>query len=78
LLQASRFAVRAGLYGLVTYVSPLLSSSSCVRGIKCNVECLLTWGGQNNVPELVEKQIAFGVDVAIADHMQLLRSQMRV
>ncbi|KAJ3145128.1 Glycerophosphocholine phosphodiesterase [Geranomyces variabilis] len=70
LLDAVRFATRAGCLGIVTKVDPILDAPGLVRAIRESGLLLFTYGGKNNVVENVRAQRAWGVDAVIVDKVR--------
>ncbi|KAJ3159222.1 Glycerophosphocholine phosphodiesterase [Geranomyces michiganensis] len=70
LLDAVRFATRAGCLGIVTKVDPILDAPGLVRAIRESGLLLFTYGGKNNVVENVRAQREWGVDAVIVDKVR--------
>lgn len=82
LAAAVSFASDAGLFGVVTEVSPLLACPSIITNVQCDAGLVLcTYGRRNNDPEVVRLQQRYGVGAIIVDHVahvaRTLRSRVK-
>ncbi|KNC99854.1 uncharacterized protein SPPG_05227 [Spizellomyces punctatus DAOM BR117] len=70
LLDAVRFATRAGCLGIVTKVDPILEAPGLIRAIRESGLLLFTYGGLNNEVENAKLQRSYGVDAIIVDKVR--------
>ncbi|KAI8823103.1 Glycerophosphoryl diester phosphodiesterase family-domain-containing protein [Fimicolochytrium jonesii] len=70
LVEAVRFASRAGCLGIVTHVGPILEAPALIRAIRESGLLLFTYGGMNNEVGNVEVQRNYGVDAVIVDKVK--------
>jgi glycerophosphoryl diester phosphodiesterase len=78
LAAAVGFAVSAGLFGIVTDVTPILSFPSIIDRIQQETGLVLcSYGRRNNSPEVVEIQYQHGIGAVIADHVAHITRTLR-
>ncbi|TPX10013.1 uncharacterized protein E0L32_008860 [Thyridium curvatum] len=73
LQEAIRFASRWNLLGIVSLSEPFVNSPRLVRVVKQNGLVCVSYGVQNNDPELVERQVKEGIDAVIVDSVLAIR-----
>ncbi|KAK4190198.1 Glycerophosphodiester phosphodiesterase GDE1 [Podospora australis] len=73
LQEAIRFASRWNLLGIVSHAEPFVNSPRLVRVVKQSGLVCVSYGTQNNDPELVQKQVNEGIDAVIVDSVLAIR-----
>ncbi|OAA65451.1 glycerophosphodiester phosphodiesterase gde1 [Niveomyces insectorum RCEF 264] len=73
LQEAIRFARRWNLLGIVSLADPLVISPRLVRVVKENGLVCVSYGTENNKPEMVERQVKEGIDAVIVDSVLAIR-----
>lgn len=73
LQEAIRFASRWNLLGIVSDAEPFVNSPRLVRVVKQSGLVCVSYGTQNNDPELVQKQVNEGIDAVIVDSVLAIR-----
>ncbi|KAK5661008.1 hypothetical protein OQA88_12386 [Cercophora sp. LCS_1] len=73
LQEAIRFASRWNLLGIVSHAEPFVNSPRLVRVVKQSGLVCVSYGTQNNEPELVKKQVREGIDAVIVDSVLAIR-----
>lgn len=82
LAAAVCFASDAGLFGVVTEVSPFIACPRMIGSIQCEANLVLcSYGRRNNEPDIVYLQQRHGIGAVIVDHVahiaRTLRSRVR-
>ncbi|CAK7267530.1 Glycerophosphocholine phosphodiesterase [Sporothrix epigloea] len=73
LQEAIRFTRRWKLLGLVSLADPFILSPRLVRVVKQNGLVCVSYGAENNKPEMVERQVKEGIDAVIVDSVLAIR-----
>ncbi|CAK7227557.1 Glycerophosphocholine phosphodiesterase [Sporothrix curviconia] len=73
LQEAIRFTRRWKLLGLVSLADPFIISPRLVRVVKQNGLVCVSYGAENNKPEMVERQVKEGIDAVIVDSVLAIR-----
>ncbi|KAK4198489.1 Glycerophosphoryl diester phosphodiesterase family-domain-containing protein [Triangularia verruculosa] len=73
LQEAIRFASRWNLLGIVSNAEPFVNSGRLVRVVKGAGLVCVSYGRENNEPELVRRQVREGVDAVIVDSVLAIR-----
>ncbi|KAI1084648.1 glycerophosphodiester phosphodiesterase GDE1 [Whalleya microplaca] len=73
LQEAVRFASRWNLLGIVSQAEPFVNSPRLVRVVKQSGLVCVSYGTQNNDPELVQRQVKEGIDAVIVDNVLAIR-----
>ncbi|KAI9099862.1 Glycerophosphoryl diester phosphodiesterase family-domain-containing protein [Phlyctochytrium arcticum] len=77
LLDAVRFATRAGCLGIVTKVDPILEAPGLIKAIRESGLLLFTYGGLNNEVENAKLQRDYGVDAIIVDKVKKVSAEFQ-
>ncbi|KAI1817626.1 glycerophosphodiester phosphodiesterase GDE1 [Poronia punctata] len=73
LQEAIRFASRWNLLGIVSNALPFVNSPRLVKVVKQSGLVCVSYGVQNNDPELVQRQVNEGIDAVIVDSVLAIR-----
>ncbi|CAK7273462.1 Glycerophosphocholine phosphodiesterase [Sporothrix epigloea] len=73
LQEAIRFTRRWKLLGLVSLADPFVLSPRLVRVVKESGLVCVSYGAENNKPEMVERQVQEGIDAVIVDSVLAIR-----
>ncbi|KAI0401526.1 Glycerophosphoryl diester phosphodiesterase family-domain-containing protein [Xylaria palmicola] len=73
LQEAVRFASRWNLLGIVSNATPFVHCPRLVRVVKQSGLVCVSYGVQNNKPELVQLQVNEGIDAVIVDSVLAIR-----
>ncbi|GAP88639.1 putative glycerophosphodiester phosphodiesterase GDE1 [Rosellinia necatrix] len=73
LQEAIRFASRWNLLGIVSNATPFVNSPRLVKVVKQSGLVCVSYGVQNNDPELVQLQVNEGIDAVIVDSVLAIR-----
>jgi len=73
LQEAIRFASRWNLLGIVSHAEPFVNSPRLVKVVKQQGLVCVSYGVENNDPELVKKQVKEGIDAVIVDSVLAIR-----
>ncbi|KAI1431977.1 Glycerophosphoryl diester phosphodiesterase family-domain-containing protein [Xylaria sp. CBS 124048] len=73
LQEAIRFASQWNLLGIVSNAIPFVNSPRLVRVVKQSGLVCVSYGVQNNNPELVQLQVKEGIDAVIVDSVLAIR-----
>ncbi|EFW99563.1 glycerophosphodiester phosphodiesterase gde1 [Grosmannia clavigera kw1407] len=73
LQEAIRFARRWNLLGIVSLATPFVNSPRLVRVVKQSGLVCVSYGTENNDPEMVERQVKEGIDAVIVDSVLAIR-----
>ncbi|KAI0395675.1 glycerophosphodiester phosphodiesterase GDE1 [Xylariaceae sp. FL0594] len=73
LQEAIRFASRWNLLGIVSNALPFVNSPRLVKVVKQSGLVCVSYGTQNNDPELVQLQVNEGIDAVIVDSVLAIR-----
>ncbi|KAJ3182521.1 Glycerophosphocholine phosphodiesterase [Gaertneriomyces sp. JEL0708] len=76
LLNAVRFATRAGCLGIVTKVDPILEAPGLIKAIRESGLLLFTYGAMNNEVANAKLQRDYGVDAIIVDKVKRVFSEV--
>eukprot|EP00727_Mastigamoeba_balamuthi_P000770 m51a1_g10690 hypothetical protein (610) ;mRNA; r:128238-130649 len=72
--KAIDVAHSAGLYGVVTWTVPVMGNlEAVIKSAHDKGMVLMTYGADNNNPELVQKQLDAGMDVIITDYVPRIK-----
>ncbi|KAK0634628.1 Glycerophosphoryl diester phosphodiesterase family-domain-containing protein [Bombardia bombarda] len=73
LQEAIRFASRWNLLGIVSHAEVFCNSPRLVKVVKQSGLVCVSYGTQNNKPELVQRQVKEGIDAVIVDSVLAIR-----
>ncbi|KAI1106448.1 glycerophosphodiester phosphodiesterase GDE1, partial [Jackrogersella minutella] len=71
--EAVRFASRWNLLGIVSNAEPFVNSPRLVKVVKQMGLVCVSYGTQNNDPNLVQRQVKEGIDAVIVDNVLAIR-----
>lgn len=77
LQNAIRFAKKWNLLGIVSAAAPLVKTPQLAQVVKSSGLVCVTYGEENNSPDLVKIQMKAGVDAVIADSVLAVREGLR-
>lgn len=77
LQNAIRFAKKWNLLGIVSAAAPLVKTPQLAQVVKSSGLVCVTYGEENNSPDLVKVQMKAGVDAVIADSVLAVREGLR-
>lgn len=77
LQEAIRFANRWNLLGIVSAAEPLVLAPRLVKAVKGRGLVCVSYGVQNNDPELVQMQVKEGIDAVIVDSVLAIRKGLQ-
>ncbi|KAI1173019.1 Glycerophosphoryl diester phosphodiesterase family-domain-containing protein [Nemania sp. FL0916] len=76
LQEAIRFASRWNLLGIVSNTKPFIHCPRLVKVVKQSGLVCVSYGTQNNDPELVQLQVNEGIDAVIVDSVLAIRQEL--
>ncbi|KAI1349347.1 Glycerophosphoryl diester phosphodiesterase family-domain-containing protein [Xylaria sp. FL0043] len=76
LQEAIRFASRWNLLGIVSNATPFVTCPRLIKVVKQSGLVCVSYGVQNNDPELVQIQVNEGIDAVIVDSVLAIRQEL--